>query len=244
MRWYLIFSFLLMMPRLAFAMSVDELLGLLDKNLTFDTREAMLTMTVVRADRTKTYKMHSYSRGQTDSAMEYLEPARDKGTRMLRMGNDLWMYMPSVERTQKISGHMLRQSMMGSDMSYEDMMDAASWKERYTGTVDGEEVLDGRKCWKMTLIAKTPDVTYAKRIVWVDQQSYIPLRQELYAVSGMLLKVWAMSDVQTVEGRQWPSRMVIEDKVQQGSRTELKFDSVDFSVELQAEVFSTRWLER
>ncbi len=232
------------LPRPARAATVDELLGLLDKNLTFDSRESTLTMTVTRADRVKVYKMHSYSRGQTDAAMEYLEPARDKGTKMLRLGNNLWMYMPSVERTQTISGHMLRQSMMGSDMSYEDMMEASSWKEKYSGVIEGEDTVDGRKTWKMKLTAKTPDVAYATRVVQVDQQTYIPLRQELYAVSGQLLKVWGMSDVKSIEGRQWPSKMTIEDKLQTGSKTELVFDSVDFSVELEAEIFSTRWLER
>ena len=123
-------------------------------------------------------------------------------------------------------------------------MEASSWRKSYGGTIDGEEKVDGRSCWKMTLNAKSPDITYAKRLVWVDEQTYIPLKQELYAVSGMLLKTWTMGDVHLVDGRQWPSRMVIEDKLQQGSSTELVFDSVKFSVPLQEEVFSTRWLER
>jgi len=225
-------------------MTVDQLLDLIDKNMTFDTRESTLTMTVTRAERQKVYQMHSYGRGQDQAAVEYLAPERDKGTRMLRMGEDLWMYMPSVERTQKISGHMLRQGMMGSDMSYEDMMEASSWRTAYTGTIDGEEEVDSHRCWKLSLTAKSAETTYAKRTVWVDEQTYIPLKQELYAVSGMLLKTWTMGDVHLVGGRQWPSRMVIEDKLQQGSRTELVFDAVSFSVPLQEEIFSTRWLER
>jgi outer membrane lipoprotein-sorting protein len=245
MRWTLFFfSFLLLIPRMATALTVDELLTMLDKNLTFDTRESTISMTVTRADRVKSYKMHSWSRGQTDAAVEYEEPVRDKGTRMLRLGDDMWMYMPSTEKVQKISGHMLRQSMMGSDMSYEDMMEASSWKERYTGVLEGNESYDGHNCYKLKLTAKSADVSYPTRIVWIDQTSNIPLKQELYALSGQLLKTWTMGDVKLVEGRQWPSKMSIEDKLQQGSRTDMTFDSVDFSVSLEAEIFSTRWLER
>lgn len=115
---------LVVAPRPAWAQSAQEILAKVDANLTYDTRESMLTMTVSKNGRNNTYKMHSFGKGQDVAAVEYLEPARDKGTKMLKMGDSLSMFMPAVEKTQKISGHMLRQSMMGSDMSYEDMMQA------------------------------------------------------------------------------------------------------------------------
>lgn len=242
-KWCLLAA-ILVLPSLADAITVDDLIKSIDKNMTFETRESTMTMTVTKSGRAKTYQMHSYAKGADTAAIEYLAPERDKGTKMLRIGQDLWMYMPSVEKTQKISGHMLRQSMMGSDMSYEDMMESSAWKDKYSGVIDGNETVDGRACFKMTMTAKSADTLYAKRVVWVDQATFIPLKQELYAVSGMLLKTWTMGDVKSIEGRQWPSKMVIEDKLQQGSKTELTFDSIDFSVEFQDEVFSTRWLER
>jgi outer membrane lipoprotein-sorting protein len=235
---------ILAFPALAHAVTVDEMLDKVDNNLTYDTRESSITMSVVKADRTKSYKMHSYGRGADEMAMEYLEPARDKGTKMLKKNDELWMYLPSVEKTQKLSGHMLRQGMMGSDMSYEDLMEQSTWRDAYTGTVTGEETLDGRKVWKVDLKAKDTTVSYPRRLIWVDEATYIPLRQELYALSGMLLKTWTMSDIRTVGTRQFPFSMVVEDKVQTGSRTEIKFDSVVFAVPLEEEVFSTRWLER
>lgn len=154
------------------------------------------------------------------------------------------MYLPSVERVQKISGHMLRQGMMGSDMSYEDMMEASSWKARYSGVVEGEESFNGVKVWRVKLTAKSADVSYPTRVVLVDQVTYIPLRQELYATSGMLLKTWEMSDVRVIEGKNVAMKMVVEDKLQAGSRTELKFEAMDFSVAVPEEIFSVRWLER
>ena len=230
-------------PGLAHAVTVDELLGKLDSNLTYDTRESTMTMTVTKGDRVKSYKMHSYGRGATEGVVEYLE-GRDKGTKMYRKDQELWMYLPSVERVQKISGHMLRQGMMGSDMSYEDMMESSSWKDRYTGTVEGETTFNGVKVWKVKLTAKNTEVSYPTRVVLVDQATFIPLRQELYATSGMLLKTWEMSDVRLIEGKQVPMHMVVEDKLLAGSRTELQFDAIDFSVAVQEEIFSVRWLER
>ncbi len=233
----------LLSPR-AHAITVNEMLDKIDANMTYDTRESYVTMRVTKSDRVKEYKMHSYGRGQDEAAIEYLAPSRDEGTKMLKNKDELWMWLPSVEKTQKISGHMLRQGMMGSDMSYEDMMDAAKWRTMYTGTITGEETLDGRKCWKLELVANTTDVSYPKRTVWVDQLAYIPVKQQLFALSGTLLKSWTMSDIRTVGTRQFPYKMTVTDEVQTGSKTEIIFDSLTFAIALEEEVFSTRWLER
>ncbi len=241
---FLALTLALLSPGFARAITVDEMLDHVDKNLTYDSRESSVRMTVVKGGSTKTYLMHSFGRGAEEMAMEYLEPARDKGTKMLKKSDELWMWLPSVEKTQKISGHMLRQGMMGSDMSYEDLMEQSTWRDAYSGTVVAEETIEGRKVWKVDLKAKDSTVSYPRRLIWVDQSSYIPLKQELYALSGMLLKTWTMSDIREVAGRQFAYKMVVEDQVQKNSRTEITFESVAFAVPLQEEVFSTRWLER
>lgn len=233
----------LVLPSSAYAITAQEILAKVDSNLTYDTRESTLTMTVTKNGRTNAYKMHSYGKGADTAAVEYLD-GRDKGTKMLKLGDSLTMYLPAAEKTQKISGHMLRQSMMGSDLSYEDMMQASKWAGMYTGTLVGEDTVDGRKTWKLEMKATATDVSYPRRVVWVDQATYIPLKQELYALSGMLLKTWTMSDVRAVGSRQWPYKMVVEDKVQAGSSTTLAFETIAFSVALEDEVFSERWLER
>jgi outer membrane lipoprotein-sorting protein len=224
--------------------TLDELLGRVDHNLTFDTRAVTIRMTVTRNGRAKTYELRSWGRGADEAAVEYLAPARDKGTKMLKRGAELWMYLPSIEKTQKISGHMLRQGMMGSDMSYEDLLQSSGWRTQYRGEVTGTETIEGRACWKIDLKATAPDVSYPRRLVWLDKESSLPLRQELYAVSGMLLKVWTMSDPVSVGGRTFPRRMAIEDRLQKGSTTELVFSDLQFAIPLEAEIFSQRWLER
>jgi len=93
--------------------TAEELLAAMDEVLQFDTRTSTATMEVIDARRTRSYRMTSYARGQDDAAVLYLGPAREKGTKMLRKDDNLWLYMPRAERVQKISGHMLRQGMMG-----------------------------------------------------------------------------------------------------------------------------------
>ncbi len=226
------------------APTAEQLLDAMDKNLTFESRTSRIVMTV-EGRRTRSYEIVSYGRGQEDTAMEYLSPPRDKGTRMLKLGGELWIYMPSVDKVQKISGHMLRQGMMGSDVSYEDLMTSREMRKMYEAKVTGADQLDGRPCWKLEMIARNDAVSYPKRMSCIDKQSDLPLKQELYALSGMLLKTWTMSDPKEFEGgRIYPTKMVIRDEVRKDSATHLEFKEMKFGVKLESEVFSLRWLER
>jgi outer membrane lipoprotein-sorting protein len=224
--------------------TAEELLDKMDQNMTFESRRSRTVMTV-EGRRTRTFEMVGYGRGQDDAAIEYIAPARDKGTRMLKLGDQLWIYLPGVDRVQKISGHMLRQGMMGSDVSYEDMMASNDLRSRYVAQVVGEEKLDGRPAWKLELKAKDDTVSYPRRVTWIDQETFIPVKQELYALSGMLLKVWTMSEVKEFPGgRKFPTKMVIQDQIKKESVTRLEFKELQFGVELEKEIFALRWLER
>ncbi len=239
-------AFLLFMSSVAFAAdpTAEELMAALDANLQAETQKTTATMVVDDGRRTREFKMTSVSRGRHDTAMEYLEPAREKGTRMLKTEEQMWLYLPRAERVQKISGHMMRQGMMGSDVSYEDMMSDADFDEMYDAKVLGSEQLDGRKAWKLEAIAKDSTITYPKRIIWVDDEWRIPTKQELYALSGMLLKTWTMSDVQVIDGKNVPMKMVLQDALKAGSSTTIITNELTFDVPLEDEVFSRRWLER
>jgi outer membrane lipoprotein-sorting protein len=226
------------------APTAQELLDRMDKNLTFEARRSRLVMTVA-GRRTRTFEMVSYGRGEEDTAMEYLAPAREKGTKMLKLGDELWIYMPSVDRVQKISGHMLRQGTMGSDVSYEDLMASRELRKRYDADVTGESTVDGRGCWLLEMKAKDASVTYPKRISCIDKETYIPLKQDLFALSGMLLKTWTMSNVKDFPGgRKYPSKMTVQDHVKKESVTTIEFKEMEFGIQFPKEIFSLRWLER
>ena len=72
----------------------------------------------------------------------------------------------------------------------------------------------------------------------------MPLRQELFALSGMMLKTWIMSEIEMVSGRPVARRMEISDQLKQNSRTVFLLEEVSFNVELESEIFTRRWLER
>lgn len=240
--WFLVFLF-----QVAFGGEVPtaaELLAAMDANLQSSSQESVTKMIVNDGRRTREYRMSVVARGREDAAVAYLEPARDSGTKMLKVGEQMWIYLPRSERVQKISGHMMRQGMMGSDLSYEDMMTTEDFDERYDASVVGEVELAGRKHWLLDANAKDPSVTYPRRKMWIDAEYLVPTKQELYAVSGMLLKTWSMEDIREIDGKNVPMKMVIVDELKEGSSTTMVTESLKFDVPLEGEVFSRRWLER
>ena len=204
--------------------------------------ESSMTISGTRTSRTITSR--TWSVGEKQSFTEYLTPAREQGTKMLKLENQLWIYSPSTDRIIQISGHMLRQSVMGSDLSYEDMMDDRKITEIYSAEVIGTEDIDSRKTWVLNLSAKVEDVAYFSRKMWIDSERYVPLKEELFAKSGQLLKRTTLSDVKLIEGRWFPTRMVYKDVLKQGNGTEFVITSAKFDQIIPDYIFSKASLKQ
>ncbi len=215
-----------------------------DQNMTTRTQivESQMVIHGRRNDRTVSSK--GYTEGTSKSFTEYLAPEREKGTKMLKLDDKLWIYSPSSDRIIQLSGHMLRQSVMGSDLSYEDMMEARKLTEIYNAKVTGEEVIGGRKTWVLELKAKVPDATYESRKTWIDQERYVPLQEELFAKSGQLLKKTVMSNVARIGNRWYPKRINYRDMLKEGKGTDFVVNSIEFNAPIPDYLFSKAVLKK
>jgi len=222
----------------------DEILKKVEQNISSDNRIFESTMTIhgIRASRTITAR--TYSVGYMKSFTEYLSPAREQGTKMLKLGNQLWIYSPSTDRTIQIAGHMLRQSMMGSDLSYEDMMEDRKLTDTYTATLAGTETIDDRNTCILLLTARVSDVAYHTRKMWIDTERFVPLKEELFARSGQLLKRTTLTDIRQVQGRWFPFTFNYKDVLKQGKGTEFKITSIIFNQVIPDHIFTKAALKQ
>jgi len=218
--------------------SASRIIEQIDKNMASKNRIMTATMIVHGQRDDRTMEMKVWSEGDKKSFTEYLSPARDKGTKMLKLADQLWMFAPSADRIIQISGHMLRQSVMGSDLSYEDMMDDRKLTDVYNAVVIGPDNIDGRPCWVLELRAKTDDVAYFMRKMWIDQDRNIPLKEEWYAKAGKLLKQTTLSDVKKLNGRWFPTKMIYKDMLKTGGGTEFVINDIQFDVNIPESIFS------
>jgi outer membrane lipoprotein-sorting protein len=221
-----------------------DILDKIDQNMSSDSRVFTSKMVIHGRRGSRTVESKTWAVGEIKSFTQYLAPAREKDTKMLKLEDQLWMYSPSTDRTIQISGHMLRQSVMGSDLSYEDMMDDKKLQTHYTAEVIGTDTIDSRLCWILELQAKTKDVAYEMRKLWVDQKRYLPLKQELYAKSGKLLKRMELSEIVQIENRWYPKHILFKDMLKDGKGTEFMVDEIEFNVEIPEYRFSKASLRR
>ena len=226
------------------AQDAEQILKKIDKNMSSDNRVMNMTMIIHGNRNSRTITSIGYSVGDKKSFSEYLSPAREKGTKMLKLEDQLWIYSPSTDRTIQISGHMLRQSVMGSDLSYEDMMDNRKLNDVYNAKVNGEEEIDNRKTLVLELTAKVEDVAYHTRKLWVDPERFVPLKEELFAKSGQLLKRTILSDVKLIDGRWMPTKMVFKDMLKQGDGTEFIITEIKFNQNIPEYIFTKAALKQ
>ena len=224
--------------------SGKDILRHIDANITAENRLATSTMIIHGRRGSRSITAKSWTQGIENSFTEFLAPAREKGTKMLKLGGQLWIYSPRTDRIIKIAGHMLRQSLMGSDLSYEDMMEDPKLLNLYTATVIGEETVNNRACWVLELKARKGDVAYHSRKIWVDKERMISLKEDRFAKSGKLLKTTEIKEVFQIENRWYPKVLIFKDVLQKRKGTELIIESIEFDVEIPGYVFSKASLRK
>ena len=224
--------------------SGDWILQKVDENIGSDNKISHSRMVIHGRRASRTVESRSWIQGDEKSFTEYLAPPREAGTKMLKLEDQLWTYSPSTDRTIRISGHLLRQSVMGSDLSYEDLMEDRKLRDLYAARVSGEEEYDGRVCWVLELTSKEEEVAYHSRKIWVDKARFVALKEDRFAKSGKLLKRTEVKDVQRMEGRWIPRKIVFKDMLKTGEGTEFVLEEVQFNAAIPDHVFSKASLRK
>lgn len=224
--------------------TVEDVIQRMDTQMTFESRSSVARMLIITPDETREKKFRSFARGEQDSLLVFEKPAREKGTKFLKIAGQLWIYFPRTEKTVKVAGHLLRQSMLGSDFSYEDMTENRSVLDDYDGTLQESEEVNGEPCFVIHLKEKARGMSYPERRYWISKKTYLPMREERYAKNGRLLKVATFTDVRKFGESYYPARFIMEDTLKEGSRTEIILDELNFSIPEPEGVFDKRNLRR
>ena len=224
--------------------TAQAILDEIDRNMISVTSVSTGKMLIHQKNRILTKEMRSWNRDSKTGFIEFISPARDKGTKYLRLDDNLWMYLPNIEKVIKISGHLLRQSMMGGDFSYEDLMDRTTLLEDYTSTLLEDEDYENNTTYVLELIANYKEVTYYRRKLWVDKEKFVALKSELYAKTGKLLKVMTVEKVELIQGRHYPTHIIMQDLIRKNSKTEFMVTSIEFDADIPDVIFTMRNLEK
>lgn len=206
---------------------------------------AEMSMTIVRPNWNRTIKMKSWSRGTDYSLILITQPARDKGTVFLKKRKEVYNWIPSIERQIKLPPSMMNQSWMGSDFTNDDLVTESSLVKDYDHKLMGEVSLNGRKAWKIELIAKEDAaVVWGKVILHVDQAEYIHLRTEFYDEEGDLVNIMEAKKIGELGGKILPIVVVMQPVADPEHKTVMEYHALDFRVTIPREHFTTQYMKR
>ncbi len=233
------------LPALAAELTGAEIMEKVDDNAYFSTSHMRATMTIRSRNREMVKEMEAWGDAESKAGLMTFHNPGDRGTKYLKLGDELWMFFPNADDLVKISGHMLRQGMMGSDFSYSDAIESEKMTELYDFTVVGKEKLDGRTAYVIEANALPgTEVSYAKRKSWIDTERFVALKEELYAASGKLMKVMTTKKIQEIDGRYIATEVVMEDQLKRNSSTTLTITELTVGVDIPAGLLSLRSLMR
>lgn len=245
----IVMACLVLSAQVLFAESLEDidpqrLIAAIDKNFWSATKFVEGRLIIDNGRRVRTLTMETWMKGVIKSFSHYKSPPRERGTKMLKLDNKMWMYTPQTDRKILIAGHLLRQSMMGSDLSYEDMLEDVKLSDAYDASVEKTEKVDEHDTIVLLLVARDKTKTYQTRRVWADPKRNIVYKEERYAKSGKLLKRIEFLEYRPIDDRLFPKKMVFRDMLKKNTKTTYVYDHIQFNIEISPKYFSQSILKR
>ena len=210
-----------------------------------DSSVATATLRVERPRRTRELTMKVWSKGDDKALVVIQAPPREKGTATLKVEDNLWNYLPRINRTIRVPPSMMLASWMGSDFTNDDLVRESSYSEDYEyELVKRTTAPDG---WLIRFTAKEGVVGLWERFdLVVSAENVLPVRSEWYNRKGELSRKMRWDRVRELDGKLLPTRMVLvpTDKEEEGHKTVMIYEEIDFNVELPDSLFNLSSLER
>jgi len=237
---FLIISMLALFTTMqAIAQDPKAIIQRMEENFRGDASYNEMSMETVRPRYTREITMRSWALGDDYSLIVVTAPARDEGTAFLKRGNEIWNYVPNIDRTVKMPPSMMSQSWMGSDFSNDDLVQGSSTVDDYKHRFLGKETVDGVETYKIELIPlpETP-VAYDKIYYWISTGSYLPVKVENYDEFGDLVSTINFSEVKNMGGRKIPTVMEMIPHGRRGHKTIIRTHKADFDIQLRESFFT------
>jgi outer membrane lipoprotein-sorting protein len=227
----------------AWAQDALSIVRKLDTNEVYKSIKAEAEFFIQFSGKKITKKFVFYAKGDKNSFVEFTNK-EDAGTKMLKKDGNLYLYSPDAERVIPITGHMLKESMMGSDMSYEDTVSNDTLESLYDAKIVEESTYEGKQVWVIEFIGKKKTISYPKLRMWVDKESYISMKTERYALSGAILKEELVLETKSIKGRLFPVKVEVKDLLRKDSKTVFTMTNVELDIPIADSMFNMKNLQK
>ena len=236
---------ILLFPGISHAITATEILEQVDDLWRGESSFAEMTMDVVTENYERSMKLKAWSLGKEHSLFIITFPPKDRGVATLKAEEDIWNYLPRVNRVIRVPTSMMMANWMGSHFTNDDLVKESRMSEDYDSEVTFEGLRDGQDIYEITLVPK-PDapVVWGRIEITVIQENLIPTRSLYYDEDGVLSRTMLFDDVKTLGGRLVPATMVLVPEDKPEEKTVITYDSLELGLGLKPEFFSRSTLTR
>lgn len=227
----------LLMPLTAAAADGEELLRKIDRKLNPESYEMYRKLINIEPDgRKKEFVLFSAKKGRDAMIALFLDPPSEKGRATLRLGDNMWLYIPNVGKPMRITS---LQSVVGGVFNNADILNLD-----YSAEYMVEKLTEDKALYTLELKARSGTVAYDRLRMEVDPASLTPTRIECYAASGLLIKTLHFREIKNFgNGIQRPSVMETDSPLYKGYKSVMIFANIKARV-FPDEVFTLDYLPR
>ena len=180
------------------AQSAEEIVRKVDAQMRGESAHMILSMIVKTPEWERTIRLESWGVGEEKSFIHILDPRKDRGITFLKLDDEMWQYVPRIEKVLKIPPSMMLQSWMGSDFTNDDLVKESSLIKDYTHRLDSED----DTTWALTLQPKEEAaVVWGKLTMTVDKATYLPRLVEYYDEEGTKIRRLFYEEYRQINGR-------------------------------------------
>ncbi len=225
--------------------SAKQILDHVDDLYRGQSSHGVLSMTVTTVHWTRTLGVEFWSKGKNESLFRILSPKKEAGTATLRSGNDIWNYLPRVNRVIKLPSSMMSASWMGSHFTNDDLIKESRMADDYTYQTTFDGVRDGHPVVEITCVPKpTAAVVWGKVVLTVNRRRDLPEVIKYYDEDLTLSRTMTFSEVAMLGGRELPTRLAVVPGDKPGESTVLHYEKLEFDPPLSDQFFSLRTLQQ
>jgi hypothetical protein len=225
--------------------SATEIVRKADQHMCGSSSYAEMTMTIVKPSWSRSVSMKAWSLKNEYGLVLITDPERDRGTVTLKRKNEVWNWLPSIERILKIPPSMMLQSWLGSDFTNDDLVKESSLVEDYTHTISGDSTIAGHPCHKITMIPKeNAAVVWGKVVLFITKEGDLELRSEMYDEDGALSKILTGDRIRTMGNRTLPTYWEMRPANTPDQKTVLEYRLWQFDIPLNESFFSEQNMRR
>ncbi|MDH5395012.1 MAG: outer membrane lipoprotein-sorting protein [Gammaproteobacteria bacterium] len=229
----------------ASAIEVDELIHHIDHLWRGKTSHATMSMTVKTQRYERSMTMEAWSRGKDYSLVVIQQPVKDRGIATLKVKENIWNYLPKINRVTMVPSSMMSGSWMGSHFTNDDLVKESTFEDDYRSSISFEGQRDNKAIYELTSVPKeNAAVVWGKVVMQIEQASLSPIRALYYDEEGLLIRTMRFDQNQQINDRSVPMRLTLQPEDKPGESTVIVYQDIKFDVPLEETFFSLQNLQR